>query len=207
MEVMVKVCGLATPQDADAVSALGPDAVGFIFWEGSPRAVDPDQVGQWETAGPRPIRRVGVFVDATADDIRTAAEVARLDVIQLHGPVKADPKVFAGDPWEVWKVLHLDKVVGEDWKNQAVDAFLLDSSQGRMPGGTGQPVDWVAAASFVDRCPVQVILAGGLDGDNAQQALNQVRPWGVDASSRLEVEPGRKDLEKVKRYITSCRRY
>jgi phosphoribosylanthranilate isomerase len=202
MSLLIKVCGIANEVDARQVAALKPDALGFIFWSGSPRAADPESAGQWNTGSD--IQRVGVFVDADEQEMRTAVALARLDVLQLHGDwesvAQAEP---LGLP--IWKVVHLDKEQPEDWASYPVDVYLLDGYSTSMPGGTGKTVDWASAADFVRSVNKPVLLSGGLHGGNVSEAVGRVAPYGVDASSCLEVAPGKKDIQKVREYISTCR--
>lgn len=203
MGLFVKVCGIASVADARAVAALEPDAMGFVLWAGSPRGVRVDQMSQWAWTAPPSVKRVGVFVDASADEIRDAQRQLGLHVIQLHGRDDVGRNDFPGA--ELWRVLHLEKGLPKNWQSIDVDAFLLDGCSAAMPGGTGQVIDWKRAAEVVQESPVPVLLAGGLDSSNVREAVRQVQPFGVDASSRLESCPGKKDINQVKAYIRQCR--
>ena len=202
MSLRVKVCGFAREEDALQVAALKPYAMGFNFWEGSPRYVAPAEVGRWETGAD--IQRVGVFVDASLEEMQQVIEEARLDVVQLHGDWETVPDV-AELGRLVWKVIHLKKEQPADWQAYPVDAYLLDSYSDAMPGGTGTVVDWAQARQFVEDSTRPVYLAGGLHAGNVQEAVAQVGPAGVDSSSRLESAPGIKDIQKVREYISTCR--
>jgi len=201
--VFVKVCGLSRAEDVEGVAALGPDALGFIFYPPSPRCVTPEAVSAWTRDLPAGIRKVGVFVDADPDELRRVRDVAGLDVLQLHGC--ETPARCAGLPGSVWKAVHLDRPGGALTEGYRVDAFLVDGYSSRSPGGTGVQTDWARAADFAAACTVPVLLAGGLRPDNVEEALRRVRPWGVDVSSGVEVAPGVKSLEHVKAFIETCR--
>lgn len=204
MGVFVKICGCASGRDVEAVAALKPAAMGFILWPGSKRYVQPEQVAEWcESVSPE-IVRVGVFVNATPDQIRAAMDVAGLDIVQLHGGESADvPRLL--QPLRCWKVIHLNRPLPADVASYEVDAFLVDYQGVSQPGGTGQAVDWQEARRFSENAGRKVVLAGGLNRDNVQAAIEQVRPWGVDVSSGVEHSPGKKDIEKVKDFIEQCR--
>lgn len=183
--MMVKVCGITNQADADA--AAGAGALGFNFYAKSPRYVSPEAAAQILT--PEGVLRVGVFVNEPR-----AAEIARqarLDVIQLHGDEETAPEGFP-----IWKAFRVASDFSMDRLTFPAEAFLLDTPSD-LYGGSGQPFDW-SLAKGSDR---KILLAGGLGPDNVQQAIATARPWGVDACSRLESEPGIKDHEKVARFI------
>lgn len=204
MGCFVKICGLANEADVDAVVALKPDAIGFIFWPGSKRAVQARDVAVWTRDVTPDIRKVGVFVDASPEDVLRTMELANLDVAQLHGSEL--PADFIGFPHSLWRAVRLPPGAAmrppEGW---SVDAYLVDTYSAKAPGGTGRVGDWDAARLFVEHAPKPVLLAGGLTPENVRAALDAVRPWGADVSSGVEREPGRKDIEKVRRFIEQCR--
>lgn len=203
MGVFVKICGVRTFHDAEQVSALSPEAIGHIFWPGSKRYVEPEIVAAWRKDLPAGILRVGVFVDASTDEIQRAVDTAELDIIQLHG---SEPPAFCGElPYRKWKVLRLD-ASGHELEAYSVDAFLIDSYSVDSPGGTGETLDWARAREFVEEQSVRVILAGGLAPENVAAAIREVSPWGVDVCSGVEKQPGVKDLGKVREFIEICRR-
>ena len=104
-----------------------------------------------------------------------------------------------------WKVVYLDRGGPPPEEAAFVDAYLVDSYSAESPGGTGRVGDWGAARKFVESCGKPVVLAGGLTPENVTEAIQAVRPWGVDVSSGVELSPGRKDLQKVERFIRACR--
>jgi phosphoribosylanthranilate isomerase len=203
MGLFVKICGCCSGSDVEAVAELRPDALGFIQWPGSKRYVHPAEVGQWLKAVPSDILKVGVFVDASADEIRQAVEVAGFDIVQLHG--QESPEQVAAIEGRRWKVVHLNKPISYEFSAYAVDAFLLDYHAGHLPGGTGVALDWQRAAQWVANSSKPVMLAGGLRPSNIAEAIRIVKPWGVDVSSGVEQAVGRKDLIKVKDFIQTCR--
>ncbi len=203
MGVFVKICGCRSGQDVEAVAARRPDAVGFILWPGSKRYVRPEWVRTWTRDLPATIRKVGVFVNADRDEIREAVDLAGLDVVQLHG--EESPDLTRSLSGERWKAIHLNRPLAAPLDAYEVDALLLDHHGGDQPGGTGGAVDWNKAARFVSDAPVKVLLAGGLNPDNVAEAVEQVRPWGVDVSSGVETKDGGKDEKKVEDFIRACR--
>lgn len=179
--MMVKVCGITNQEDADA--AAGADAIGFNFYPKSPRYVRPDVAAGIHTTA----LRVGVFVDLPAAEVASIAAEARLDVVQLHGSEQVGDYL----PLRVWKAFRV--TLGDA---EGAEAVLLD---GPAPG-SGEAFDW----SRVGATEVRLILAGGLGPDNVAEAIRQVRPWGVDACSRIESAPGKKDHDKMRRFIEAA---
>lgn len=204
MEPFVKICGIARASDAAAVAAQKPDFMGFILWPGSKRHVTAETLGAWSRDLPTDIPRVGVFVDATVDEVRRSVEVARLQVVQLHGA--ENPSAFRGLGAKVWKVVRTGEGIAPPHADASVDALLVDTYSPTAPGGTGVVGDWSAAADLVRSVRTPVVLAGGLTPDNVGAAVRAVRPWAVDVSSGVEQSPGVKDLSKVREFIERCRR-
>ena len=204
MSVKVKICGLANEKDVCGAAACEPDYLGFIFWPGSKRYVSPDDVGSWTRGLQGGAMKVGVFVDAPAKEINRTAEIAGLDLIQLHG--SEPPDLIADLNLPAWKVIHLDRNQIEDVTKFNADALIVDSYTQDMPGGTGKVVDWTLARSFVRSAHRSVLLAGGLSPLNVEDAIRQVKPWGVDVCSGVEQSPGKKDLGQVREFIEVSRR-
>ncbi len=202
MSLFVKLCGLCREEDVRAAVAAGPDAIGFVFWPGSARAVKAGQVAAWTKGVAGPVR-VGVFVDQPVDEVCAAVEAAGLDVVQLHGKEDAAYICALGLP-RVWKALHLDRLP-EDWADLPVEAFLLDSGTAEMPGGTGLRVETERAEIFVANSPRPVLLAGGLTPGNVAEAVGEVKPWGVDVSSGVERAKGVKDAEALRAFVENAR--
>lgn len=203
MGVRVKICGLARAKDVLAVAECHPDAIGFVFWPGSKRAVRARDVAEWVVDLPTNILKVGVFVDATRSDIERTMAVAGLDIAQLHG--NESPEEFVGFRGGLWRSVRLSSGSHVDPAAWHVDAYLIDTYSEEAPGGTGRVGDWVRAREFVVACSRPVWLAGGLTPNNVREAIRRVQPWGVDVSSGVEEAPGQKDLEKVKAFIEACR--
>lgn len=203
--VQVKVCGITSEADARAVSALGVDAVGFVFWPGSPRAVDVARARRIAAALPPFVLRVGVFVDAPRDVLQhTAAEVG-LDVLQLHG--HEAPEDFHDLPRRAIKALGVgegfDPAEALRYAGHA-DGVLLDARGASRPGGLGCVFDWDAARQVRDGVDF-LVLAGGLDPDNVAAGIAALRPDAVDVSSGVESVPGRKDADKVRAFVQAVR--
>ena len=203
MAVFVKICGICSRSDLGQISALGPDALGFIQWPKSKRYVDPETVGQWET--PAGIQRVGVFVDPSEDELKQAAITARLDVLQVHrvsNEWRIDRDNFQG--LEFWRALNPGDFKIQDSRFK-FDRLLLDSYDPETIGGTGKTCDWNQARAMVQSLHTPILLAGGLTPLNVADAIKAVNPWGVDVSSGVETQPGVKDIAKAEAFIAACR--
>ncbi|HTK32037.1 MAG TPA: phosphoribosylanthranilate isomerase [Candidatus Saccharimonadaceae bacterium] len=197
----VKVCGLTSLEDALAARDAGADWLGFIVKGESPRRIDADAAGRiagrlGETT------RVAVLVGPTPEEALALAEKARAQRVQLH---RVDITA-----WPVDFPLPVTVVVGVD-ADGALDAplpgpdrlLMLDRADREKAGGTGRTFPWSTAARLARGR--DVIVAGGLDADNVATAIADVRPFGVDASSRLERAPGVKDVERVRRFVAAVR--
>jgi len=194
--MILKICGITNQEDADAAVEAGANAIGFNFYRRSPRYLAPERAA--EIATPGGVRRVGVFVNERRADVEETARVVRLDAAQLHGDETA-----ADFPAElaVWKAAN---VTGDfdfaRYAECAAEALLLDGPAGELYGGSGRTFDWTVARG----ARVRIILAGGLDASNVARAVELARPWGVDACSRIESAPGRKDLRKMREFLRAA---
>jgi len=189
---MVKICGITNREDARAAIEGGARALGFNFWPGSPRYITPERARELIGGLAADVWKVGVFVNERAETIATVANDVGLDVVQLHG------RETAGDfpaGLRVWKAIR----IGADFDRTALgeypaEALLLDGT------ANGVTFDWRLAAGI----PGKVIVAGGLDAANVARAIDQARPWGVDACSRLESSPGKKDHAKMAQFLKAA---
>ena len=179
----------------------GADALGFVFWPKSSRFVTPEAAAAITATLPSFVTRVGVFVDASEDELGRTAEVARLDVLQLQGD--ETPAALRALPRRVLKALR----VGAGFRSEDVMAYanaglglLLDTFRAEVPGGTGAAFDWTLARGLRERVPF-LVLAGGLRPDNVAEAIAVVRPHAVDVSSGVESSPGRKDEGKLRAFV------
>ena len=211
----IKVCGICRLQDACQASELGAWAIGFIFHPGSPRFIEPAAAAEllWELrrheshrerlrSGHR-VRAVGVFVDRPADEVAQVARAVNLDVAQLHGD---ESRRFIDElrgqsdveELEIWKAFR----VGDGFDSTLVEELpsgvrpLLDTLRPGQEGGTGETFDWELVRDLASQR--QVILAGGIGPENVVDAVRAVRPWAIDASSRLELSPGVKSPDRVR---------
>ena len=191
----VKICGLTRQADVDAAVAHGAWALGFLMWQGSPRAVAASHIRAMTLEVPPGVRRVGVVVDATPDQARSLRDEAGLSALQLHG--SEDVSKFLGLGIELFKAVSLQSDADVD-RAAALPSdvvVLVDAHDPARRGGTGQRADWTRAAALGRRRPI--ILAGGLDAGNVRDAIAQVSPWGIDVSSGVEASPGIKDVAKL----------
>lgn len=197
--MFVKICGIANEEDALLAVALGADALGFVFAP-SPRQVRPDEVRDIVRRLPHEVVTVGVFRDELPRRVVEVVHRVGLRGAQLHGRETAGDvrEVRRRVPFVIQAFVAGDPAIGES-ADGAADVVLLDA-----PGpGSGKVFDWRLA----DGVPgsVRLLLAGGLDPDNVGDAIRRVRPWGVDVSSGVEAEPGRKDAVKLRRFVEAAR--
>jgi phosphoribosylanthranilate isomerase len=203
--VFVKICGITSPADALAAVEAGADAVGLVFWPGSPRAVTTDKAREVAAELPPFVVKVGVFVDAGHDEMARVADAVGLDLLQLHGG--EPPEALPGLPRRVLKAIAVGEgFVAADALRYEADAagLLLDTHTESTPGGTGRVFDWSLARAVRERSRF-LVLAGGLSADNVAAAIAAVRPHGVDASSGLERAPGKKDHARVRAFVDAVR--
>lgn len=194
----VKICGITTLEDARHASECGADAIGFVFFPGSPRCLDPDRARRIISDLPPLMTTVGLFVNETPARIREMVEFCGLSTVQLHGDEQPDQCSYP--PCRVIKALRLRKQMDDAiFCSYPVAALLLDAYVQDRFGGTGERCDWEQAAVVARQR--RVILAGGLNPGNVAEAVRQVRPYGVDVSSGVERMPGQKDPEKVAQFI------
>ena len=198
----MKICGITNIEDACHATACGADALGFVFYPGSPRFVDPDQARQIIAELPPMVTTVGLFVNQPPAKIREMVEFCGLNAVQLHG--EEEPDQCSYTPCKVIKALRLkDGMHDKVFSAYRVSALLLDAYVPDKFGGTGQRCDWDRAAEIASRH--RVILAGGLNPENVSDAVRQVHPYGVDVSSGVEKKPGQKNPEKVATFIRMAR--
>jgi phosphoribosylanthranilate isomerase len=199
----VKICGITNLEDALLSAKLGADALGFNFYEKSPRYIQPENAREIIEKLPLEILKVGVFVNESLEKITEIAEIAKLDAIQLHGEETPEfvRELKEKNNLEIIKAFR----VSPEFKPETVlqyeaDAILLDAFSVKDYGGTGETFDWEIAKKVQEMFP-QMYLAGGISTDNATQAIREIQPFAVDACSRLEEEKGKKDRQKLKDFI------
>ena len=203
MSVRVKICGITSTDDARAAVGAGADALGFMFYEPSPRCITPGRAAAIIAELPAHVAKVGVFVDADEAAVRATAATAGLDTLQFHG--NESPGYCARFELRTIKAFRVkDSESLDQLPDYETDAWLLDSYVKGMPGGTGERFNWDLAVE-AERLGRPILLAGGLTPDNAAEAVGQVAPFGLDVSSGVESAPGRKDAAKVAAFIASAK--
>jgi phosphoribosylanthranilate isomerase len=183
--MMVKVCGITRREDAEAAVEAGASALGFVFVRSSPRYVTAEQAA--ELGEGLPILKVGVFENQDAASLNETMLRAQLDVVQIYGGA-------APTTARVWRAFRVSSAFDPS-QAEGAEAVLLDGP------ANGISFDW----SLAKTSGAKIIVAGGLDASNVAEAIRMVKPWGVDASSRLESSPGVKDHEKVRRFVAAAR--
>jgi phosphoribosylanthranilate isomerase len=182
---MVKICGITRREDAEAAISAGASAIGFVFYPPSPRYVAPERAAG--LAERLEVWKVGVFVNETAASIQAVMRAAKLDIAQVYDG-------HAPSGVRVWKAFRLSSAL-DPARALGAEAVLLDGPS------NGVAFDWSLASGAAEK----VILAGGLDASNVADAIRVAKPWGVDASSRLESSPGVKDHDKIRRFVEAAR--
>jgi phosphoribosylanthranilate isomerase len=202
--VFTKVCGITNPGDARVAADAGADAIGLIFAE-SPRRVDIEEARKISIALPDGVLKVGVFVDVDPEEVLRIAREVGLDLAQLHGD-EAPETVAAirGAGLPVMKALRVRNAEAlADIQSYEADLFMLDAWSARVHGGTGETFDWELAKSVNGRD--NIVVSGGLTPENVREAVEFFEPYGVDASSSLEERPGKKDGERVRRFVRAAK--
>jgi phosphoribosylanthranilate isomerase len=214
--VKVKICGITNLEDALTAVEAGADALGFIFVEGTPRFVTPDQVAPIVQALPPFVTPVGVFWDHQAGHVKAVVEACRLGALQFHGDEK--PEDLAGYTLPVIKTVKLAPPPADPSGLRAarlapaaeidrywgrVAAVLLDSAARWSEGAPRQPLEWDVARRWAARG--RIILSAGLTPDNVARAVAVAQPWAVDVNSGVEARPGRKDPGQVRRFIAEAK--
>lgn len=198
----VKVCGITRLEDAHAAIAAGADALGFVFYPASPRALSCATAAVICRQLPPFVARVGLFVNAPAPLINDTIQACGLDTVQLHGDETPDQCRIAG----VKRIKALRLRTRADlagWQDYPVDAWLVDAWSATAYGGTGERGRWDLAAELAGQCPL--ILAGGLTPETVVEAVRQVRPFAVDVSSGVESAPGIKEVFRLEQFVRQAK--
>ncbi len=204
--VKIKICGITNVDDAAVAVSAGADALGFIMYRKSPRFVEP-AVARAIIAGLPPfVLPIGVFVNEEAGVVRSLMDECGLALAQLHGDESASYCQTLGRP--ALKALRLkDRSVflalAEFQGRANTRGFVIDAFSDQAYGGTGQTVDWTLAEEAARSA--SILLAGGLTSSNVAEAIQRVRPYGVDVSSGVEASPGKKDPAKVRAFVAAAR--
>jgi phosphoribosylanthranilate isomerase len=201
--VRIKICGITRIEDALAAIAAGADALGFVFYARSPRAVTPAQASAIIAALPPFVTTVGLFVDMSRAELTRLLSEVPLDLLQFHGDEGPDDCAGYGRPYiKALRVKAGDDVAAAIARYPAASGILLDTFVAGTPGGTGEAFDW----SLVPQDAAKpLILAGGLTPENVADAVRQVRPYAVDVSGGVEASKGIKDAAKIQAFIQQAR--
>jgi phosphoribosylanthranilate isomerase len=222
--IWIKICGNTSLEDALLAAEAGADAVGFVFAP-SPRQVTAVEVAAIVPHLPVAVEKIGVFVDATLEEIVSTVEACGLTGVQLHfdaaPELPAQLHQWLGPELRILGVVHFSAGTGEQQaarmaehvRNPHVDAVLVDSRTEMAVGGTGVTFDWVEARKALfqnaeaqgDEVKTRRIAAGGLNPDNVADAIATLHPWGVDVVSGVEAAPGHKDKAKVREFVARAR--
>jgi phosphoribosylanthranilate isomerase len=194
---IVKICGITNIEDASGAVEAGADMLGFVFAD-SPRRVSPSDAARITAVARGKTLLAGVFVNESQARIRETARACRLDYVQLHGDEDIEYCRSLGVPY-IKAFRASDGGVLDEIEKSAPEIFVLDSFQPDKMGGTGKGFDLKIASKAA--ALGRMILAGGLSVENIERTVSAVRPYGVDVSTGVEIAPGRKDHEKVRRFI------
>jgi phosphoribosylanthranilate isomerase len=196
--VKVKICGITNEEDALQAVDAGADALGFVFYDLSPRCIFYETAQKIIKKLPPFVTPVGVFVNNPAQSIHLAVERCGIQVVQLHGD--ETPNFCAGLPHKIVKAFRIRDIKSlEKIRSYSVSGFLLDAYVPGTYGGTGLTFNWESARIAKQYGPI--ILAGGLNVGNIREAVETVQPYAIDVSSGVEASPGKKDHAKVREFI------
>jgi phosphoribosylanthranilate isomerase len=221
----VKICGITNLEDALVAVDAGADAIGFVFYEKSPRRMTAKAACAIAKMLPENVDKVGVFAGDSLESAVGTAREARLDSLQSYVLSYRRRRLEEGlvahasglNGLRSYVALPINMFLGQGAKNideflrprpaGAFDRLFLDSGDSQQPGGTGQKFDWQEAAEAVHQLNTnqEVVIAGGLVPMNVAEAIEILKPWGVDVSSGIEAKPGKKDPDKIRAFIKAVR--
>jgi phosphoribosylanthranilate isomerase len=211
----VKICGMTNLEDALVAVDAGADAVGFVFYEKSPRKMCVETAGPIVEVLPEEVEKVGVFVEQEVEEVCDIVEAAKLTAVQAYGRLASDlarsslvrdrlgkiKVILAGSAEQIQRLFLTER------SKAAFDSVLIDSGSGAVPGGTGKRFDWDSATQTIQSMngSLPVIVAGGLTPSNVREAIRCFQPFGVDVASGVETSPGKKDPDKVRAFVRAVR--
>jgi phosphoribosylanthranilate isomerase len=199
----IKVCGITRTEDALAAVDAGVDAIGFVFYEPSPRAVSVEQAREITRALPPFVSVVALFVNAHVDFVEQVMAQVPVNLLQFHGYESAAE--CERYDWPYIKAIRMRDDLDLEAEMQSypgASGFLLDAYRKGVPGGTGEVFDWHRVPASTRK---PIILAGGLNPDNVAEGIATVAPFALDVSGGVEIEPGIKDHQLINRFIANCR--
>ncbi len=195
----VKICGITRVEDALIAVAQGADAIGLVFYPPSPRYVTSVQASEIVNALPAFVTVVALFVDASRADVEAVLSQVNIDLIQFHGQESADEcRQYGKSYMKAIRVKGDTNLVQYEAEYSDAKALLLDAYAEGVPGGTGQVFDWTIIPKNLSK---PIVLAGGLDAGNVEQAIRQVKPYAVDVSGGVEFKKGIKDAAKIAAFM------
>jgi phosphoribosylanthranilate isomerase len=202
---LIKICGITNVEDALAAVDAGANALGFNFYERSPRYLKPETARGIIDQLPASVLKVGVFVNVKSPaDVKEIARIAGIETLQLHGDESSEYCSELGD-YPIMKALGVGEgFQPEDVARYKVDFILLDTGDKKLRGGTGRTFDW-SIARRVRELATRLFLAGGLSPENVSEAIAVVQPYAVDTCSAVESSPGRKSYERMQRFVQAVR--
>ena len=203
--VQIKICGVTKIRDARACLELGATMIGLNFYQHSPRYIEPKVAGQIVEAIPRSAQPVGVFVDSTADEIRSIANAVGIRCVQLHGDFSAETCHELAREFRVIRAFTIDaRFQSKETALFSECDILVDAYHPNLRGGTGVTCDWLAARATLPFARF-LILSGGLSAQNVGQAVATVTPHAVDVCSSIESAPGVKDYRAINNFVAAVR--
>lgn len=209
----VKICGMTSLEDALTAVDAGADAVGFVFYEKSPRCVSVEKAREIVEKVPKGVEKVGVFVDGKVEKARNIFHQVGLTMAQVYADSVGEWYAWyeSSDMKLMWaipgSVLKEDFLISLGTSKKRISALLVDSGSGDRPGGTGARFDWESAKIGIWNVgsEVPIVVAGGLTPGNVNDAMRALAPWGVDVVSGVEASPGKKDPNKVRAFVQAVR--
>ena len=202
---LIKICGITNLDDALAAVTAGADALGFNFYEPSPRYVSPQNARAIIEQLPSSVLTVGVFVNEESGSLKVIAGESGVEALQLHGDESPDYcRELAADRYVIKTLAVSDGFDSQLVQSYEVAAIMLDTKHNSLRGGTGRVFDWSIARKVSQLVP-KLFLAGGLSPENVAGAIEAVRPYAVDACSSLEESPGKKNHQRMRSFIETAR--
>ncbi|MCH8499042.1 MAG: phosphoribosylanthranilate isomerase [Marinobacter sp.] len=202
--VRTKICGITRRQDVQAAADAGADALGFVFYKPSPRAVSVAAARELVDATPAFVTTVGLFVNPQPHEVRDVLATVPLDLLQFHGDESAEFCQQFGRPWiKAIRVQHGEQIVEAFDLYPEASGLLVDAYDPALFGGSGKTFDW---SLIPDLRPLPLILAGGLNSANVAAAIRLTRPWAVDVSGGVEASKGIKDAGRINEFLTEVQR-
>jgi phosphoribosylanthranilate isomerase len=198
--MFVKICGITREADAAAAVEHGASAIGFIFWQGSRRYIEPARARAIVRSLPPLVTPVGVFVNEAVERINAVADEAGLGAVQLHGDEEPDVLESLERP-VIKAVSHIDEQTADCWPGRVM--FLVDADDPVQRGGTGARANWDGARRLA--AARRTLLAGGINPESVREAVTAVRPFGIDVSSGVEDAPGIKNPDRIRQLFEVLR--